>query len=278
MQKNQTKELKNLSYDEERALLRLAKKKDPAATERLTLAFKTLVNNIADAMYGYQLPREDLVSEGNIGLLKAIHAFDLSRETRFSSLAYHYIRSEMQEFIVKNFSLVKCTTTKSKRKLFFSVRSRYTALSNAHPKWSRSQIVQQISADMTIPVDEVIEMAFYMLGADDVYDEIYDEHGTNAGVAALFSQKKNATSDYHQPEKSLVLSQENDAANQLINKLPALLNKKELDIFTSRQLRDKEDALTLKTLAERYSISKERVRQIESKARRILADSVCSAH
>ena len=259
-----------LSLDEEKALIIKAQKNDASAMHDLVVAFTSFVGNLAEAMSGYQLPKEDLVSEGNIGLIKAIKAFDTSRATRLSSFAYHYIRAEMNEFITRNFSIVKRATTKDKRKLFFSIRRRISTLSTQYPLLERNELIRSIADEMNMTFEDVNEMASYMLHHDSVYEELSSDKETPSSFTLLHAEQKNTTMDFHQPEAFLFAEREKESVEAFIDKIPTLLTEKQYDIFESRLLRDKEEALTLKQLAERYAVSKERVRQIESKARKIL--------
>ena len=259
-----------LSLDEEKALIIKAQKNDASAMHDLVVAFTSFVGNLAEAMSGYQLPKEDLVSEGNIGLIKAIKAFDTSRTTRLSSFAYHYVRAEMNEFIIRNFSIVKRATTKDKRKLFFSIRRRISTLSTQYPLLKRNELIRSIADEMNMTFEDVNEMAIYMLHHDSFYEELSSDKEAPSPFTLLHAKQKNTTMDFHQPEAFLFAEREKESVEAFIDKIPTLLTEKQYDIFESRLLRDKEEALTLKQLAERYAVSKERVRQIESKARKIL--------
>ncbi len=263
-----------LAAEDERKLILAAKKRDGLALQKLSEAFKPLINKIASQLSGYEASKEDLLSEGKIGLIKAIYAYDKKLTTRLSTFAYQYIRSEMTEFLIRDYSIVKKVTTKPKRKLFFSIRMRILDASRSNPELSLNDILHVISRDMGIPFSEVHEMAYYMVSNDIGYEEAMHDHEDSSTFLNLFTSQKNATDRYYQPEKMMFEAREQLIKEEFKAKIPSLLSKKQLDIVSSRHLCDVEDTLTLKDLAKRYGISKERVRQIEKEALQVLNKSV----
>ncbi|OUV23546.1 MAG: hypothetical protein CBC55_00730 [Gammaproteobacteria bacterium TMED95] len=263
-----------LSAEEERTLILAAKKRDGRALQKLSEAFAPFINKIATQLNGYEASKEDLLSEGKVGLIKAVYAYDKKLTTRLSTFAYQYIRSEMMEYLIRDYSIVKKVTTKTKRKLFFSIRKRINDASRINPSLELNDILHAISVDMGIDFAEVQEMAYYMVSQDVAYEESANDDEDPSAFINLVASQKNATNSYFQPEKMAFQAREQMVKEEFKGKIPSLLSEKQLDIVSSRHLCDVEDTLTLKDLAARHAISKERVRQIEKEALGILKKSM----
>lgn len=162
-----------LSYEEEQKLVeRLHKNNDMAAGRALVMAHLRLVIAIARSYLGYGIPHADLIQEGNIGLLKAIKHYDPNHGARLMTFAEYWIRSEIQDYIVKNWRQVKLATTKSQRKLFFNLRSM-----RGENALTYSQ-ANQIAHELDVKPSEVLEMEQRMYGNETPIDLPTDSSDT----------------------------------------------------------------------------------------------------
>ena len=225
---------------------------DLSAARKLVLAHMRFVAFIAHGYKGYGLEQADLIQEGMIGLMKAVKRFDPYRKVRLSSFAVYWIRAEIHEYIFKNWKIVKIATTKAQRKLFFKLKQAkahiYTSLTNDQ--------AEKIANDLGVRKQDVIEMES-RLQLNDVAFEIHDDEDSYTPEQYL--------ADQNQTPEQLLLSDRNreDQQHQLYQALSSL-DKRSIDILQSRYL--KEEKATLHTLADKYGISAERVRQLEYKA------------
>ena len=202
---------------------------------------------------GYGLPQADLIQEGNIGLMKAVKRFDPDRGVRLVSFAIHWIKAEMHEFILRNWRLVKIATTKAQRKLFFNLRSMKPGLNSLSPTEIRN-----MAKTLGVKPEEVVEMETRLSGKDIALEPSDDNDESYAPIAYLADPGA-------EPSQVLEATQnETLRATGLKNALDAL-DPRSRRIIEARWLREK-DALTLHDLAEEFSVSAERVRQIEAKA------------
>ena len=225
---------------------------DLSAARKLVLAHMRFVAFIAHGYKGYGLEQADLIQEGMIGLMKAVKRFDPYRKVRLSSFAVYWIRAEIHEYIFKNWKIVKIATTKAQRKLFFKLKQAkahiYTSLTNDQ--------AEEIANDLGVRKQDVIEMES-RLQLNDVAFEIHDDEDSYTPEQYL--------ADQNQTPEQLLLSDRNreDQQHQLYQALSSL-DKRSIDILQSRYL--KEEKATLHTLADKYGVSAERVRQLENKA------------
>jgi len=225
---------------------------DLSAARKLVLAHMRFVAFIAHGYKGYGLEQADLIQEGMIGLMKAVKRFDPYKKVRLSSFAVYWIRAEIHEYIFKNWKIVKIATTKAQRKLFFKLKQAkahiYTSLTNDQ--------AEEIANDLGVRKQDVIEMES-RLQLNDVAFEIHDDEDSYTPEQYL--------ADQNQTPEQLLLSDRNreDQQHQLYQALSSL-DKRSIDILQSRYL--KEEKATLHTLADKYGISAERVRQLEYKA------------
>jgi RNA polymerase sigma-32 factor len=155
-----------LSVDEEQTLAKqLQTGNDLEAAKKLILAHLRYVVQVARGYMGYGLPLGDLVQEGNVGLMKAVKRFDPDRGVRLASFAVHWIKAEMQEYILRNWRIVKVATTKAQRKLFFNLRSSKKRLG-----WINRSEAQTVAKDLNVDTDLVMEMDARMSGQDISFD------------------------------------------------------------------------------------------------------------
>lgn len=228
---------------------------DIEAARRLVLAHLRYVVRVARGYLGYGLPLNDLIQEGNVGLMKAVKRFDPKMGVRLVSFAVHWIKAEIHEFVLRNWRIVKIATTKAQRKLFFNLRQMKNRLG-----WFSNEEVAAVAKDLGVSTDEVLVMEQRLNAMDAPYDASDADDSDDFHMAPeryLF----NASDD-----PALVLEKESTGERGREQLLLALeqLDERSQDILQQRWLAD--DKLTLHDLAEKYDISAERVRQLEKNA------------
>ena len=223
-----------------------------SAAKKLVLAHMRFVAFIAHGYKGYGLENADLIQEGTIGLMKAVKRFNPHKKVRLSSFAVYWIRAEIHEYIFKNWKIVKVATTKAQRKLFFKLRK---AKSNIFQSLTNDQ-AQVIANDLGVRQKDVIEMES-RLELSDVAFEVHDDD--DSYMPEQYISDPGAT-----PEQlALNDNHQEDQHNKLYQALSSL-DERSIDILQSRYLKDEKS--TLHTLADKYGVSAERVRQLENKA------------
>jgi len=223
-----------------------------SAAKKLVLAHMRFVAFIAHGYKGYGLEQADLIQEGTIGLMKAVKRFNPHKKVRLSSFAVYWIRAEIHEYIFKNWKIVKVATTKAQRKLFFKLRQ---AKSHIYQSLSSDQ-AEKIATDLGVRKKDVIEMES-RLQLSDVAFEVNDDEDT-------YTPEQYLSDPGETPEQLLLNDRsQKDQHNKLYQALSSL-DERSIDILQSRYL--KEEKSTLHTLADKYGVSAERVRQLENKA------------
>src|SRR6266513_3842609 len=165
-----------LSAEEEQRLARSFRdQNDLDAARQLVLSHLRLVVAIARGYLGYGLPHADLIQEGNIGLMKAVKRFDPDRGVRLVSFAIHWIKAEMHEYILRNWSLVKVATTKAQRKLFFNLRSMKKGLAPL-----TSEDVERVASELRVKPEEVLEMEMRLSGQEIAFEADDDDEDSYA--------------------------------------------------------------------------------------------------
>ena len=230
---------------------------DLDAARTIVLAHLRYVVYIANSYRGYGLPLEDLIQQGSIGLMKSVKRFDLHHEVRLVTFAVYWIKAEIHEFILKNWRLVKVATTKAQRKLFFNLRK-----SKKNMGWLNTDEVAQIASDLGVKQEEVREMESRLSSTDESYDPPsygVDEDEHPRSPAGYLTYEGDG-------DPQLLVSEEEIRTQQEMGLDVALgqLDERSLDIVRSRWLSD--EKVGLKALSEKYGVSMERIRQIESKA------------
>ena len=245
-----------LTEEEEMELAtKLHQHNDLNAARQLIMSHLRLVIKIARSYSGYGLNQADLVQEGNIGLMKAVKRFDPTRGVRLVSFAMYWIKAEIQEFVVRNWRLVKTATTKAQRKLFFNLRSMKKTLKPLKPSE-----ISDIAKELNVKESDVIEM----------------EYRFNGHEIAIDYQDNDSEEDNYRPI-SYLQDENADPATQLMleetetNKLDALsealktIDERSRYVLETRWLNEAKTK-TLHELADELNISAERVRQIEQNA------------
>jgi RNA polymerase sigma-32 factor len=246
----------SLTAEEEMNLgMRLKKSNDLEAAKTLILSHLKLVAKVARGYSGYGLPQSDLVQEGNIGLMKAVKRFDPERGVRLVSFAIYWIKAEIQEYIVKNWRLVKTATTKAQRKLFFNLRSMKKTLQPL-----KSDEINSIAKELNVKPEDVREMEYRFNG-----NEISLDYGSEESEDDVYRPIAYLKDEAPEPSEQMEIDQsENNSLSSLKKALLSLDERSRL-ILEERWLKDKE-ASTLHELADRLGVSAERIRQIEQSA------------
>lgn len=244
------------------------------SAQKLVVHHLRYVVHIARGFLGYGLPLGDLIQEGNVGLMKAIKRFEPKYGVRLVSFAVYWIKSEINEYILKNWRIVKVATTKAQRKLFFNLRSMKKRLG-----WLNQQEAESIASELNIPVEQIFEMESRIHGQDIALETGNDESDED--------------SNYRAPQNWLAVS-EADPADQvereetdklMLGKLKSgmnILDPRSRAIIEARWLNEEKKS-TLQELADQYGISAERIRQIETAAMQklkshILAENLKHGH
>ena len=238
-----------LSTDEEVELGRkLQNSNDLESAKKLILHNLRYVVYIAKSYSGYGLNLNDLIQEGNVGLMKAVKKYNPDKNLKLITFAIYWIKSEIHEFVIKNWKIVKVATTKTQRKLFFNLRSKKDSLASL-----TSEEAKSIANDLNVPIKDVLEMEKRMHNHDVAIDEKEDDDKV---TPSIYLESKEL-----QPDQLL----ENNEKNLLSEKLYMVLenlDERSRDIINSRWLATTK--LTLEDLSKKYEISRERVRQIET--------------
>ena len=237
-------------------------KGDANAARKLITSHLRLVVKIAFGYRGYKLPVEDLISEGNVGLMKAVKKFDPDKGFRLSTYAMWWIKASVNEFILNSWSLVKLGTTAAQKKLFFNLQKLKSQMNQIEKGELPPEIVKKIAKKLStkklkIEEKDVMEMNKRLSGP---------EKSLNAPVSISDDTEKiNLLESYEEnQENKLNKKDENSKRKELLEKALEKLNDREKDIFIKRCLNDPPS--TLDKLSKIYNISRERIRQIEVRA------------
>jgi len=239
-----------LSTEEEVALAKnLKETNDLESAKKLIMHNLRYVVYIAKSYSGYGLNLSDLIQEGNVGLMKAVKKYNPEKNLKLITFAVYWIKSEIHEFVIKNWKIVKIATTKAQRKLFFNLRSKKSSLSNLTAKEASS-----IAKDLSVPVKDVIEMEKRMGNYDIAMDDNDEENMTPSDFLK---------SSELEPDE-IIENTEKDLVTKKLYKIINTLDQRSKDIIKSRWLA--EEKTTLEDLSKKYGISRERVRQIENES------------
>lgn len=261
-----------LEREEEHELaVRWKQTQDQDAMHRMTSSHMRLVISMAGRFRKFNLPMSDLIQEGNVGLLEAAARFDPEREVRFSTYATWWIRASMQDYILRNWSIVRGGTSSAQKALFFNLRRLRSKLAQEDETLSKADIYRKISAQLGVSANDVEIMDCRLSGPDSSLSASVspDDSGT--------AKKMDFLVDDHPLQDELVESViDTERRSVWLLKALGVLNERELHIIRERRLDD--DGVTLEALGEKLGISKERVRQIESRAMEKLKIALLSQH
>ena len=228
---------------------------DIKVAHKLVISHLRFVVHIAKSYAGYGLPLADIIQEGNLGLLKAVKKFDPDKGVRLVSFAVHWIKAEIHEFILKNWRIVKIATTKAQRKLFFNLRSKKKSTG-----WLTDKEAKKIAADLDVSYKEVMHMENRLNSADSSFDVPSDEEDNEKA----FSPSQYLEDNSFNPEDITEQKNYEEVNHTALLKNISALDKRSQDIIRARWLDD--NKITLNELADKYSVSAERIRQIEATA------------
>jgi len=247
-----------LDAEHERDLARLWREEDDErALHELITAYLRLVVAMASRFRHYGLPMSDLVQEGNVGLMQAAARFEPEREVRFSTYAAWWIRSAMQDFVLRNWSIVRTGTTSAQKALFFNLRRLRAKIGDVGDAVMSADATSSVAKALRVPEREVEAMAARLSSPDRSLNAPLTDDGDGEWQDLL-------ADDAEGPEALIMSSHDGDARARLVRDALCDLTDRERLIIRERKL--EEEQVTLEALGERLGISKERVRQIESAA------------
>ena len=241
-------------HEEYRLAKRWREHGDRDAAHKLITSHLRLVAKIAIGFRGYGLPMSDVISEGNIGLLQALERFEPEKGFRFSTYATWWIRASIQEYILRSWSLVRIGTTANQKKLFFNLRKVKSKISARDEGDLRPDQVKLIAQRLGVTEQDVVNIN-RRLGGDTSLNAPTREDGDSGEWQDWL------VDEHADQETTLLESEELDNRRKALASALSVLNDRERRIFETRRL--SEDPITLAELAEEFSVSRERVRQIE---------------
>ena len=245
-----------LDAEEERKLaIALQETNDINAAQTLIVHHLKFVVHIARGFTGYGLPLGDLIQEGNIGLMKAVKRFEPQRGVRLVSFAVHWIKSEIHEYVIRNWRMVKIATTKAQRKLFFNLRSMKKSIG-----WLNEEEARVIADELNVSTKDVFEMESRIHGQDIAF-ELGDDDEDNDH----FSPSQWLADSSVDPAESAENAEHDNLMQRKLARGLQSLDDRSRAIVQARWLNEDNKA-TLQTLADEYKVSAERIRQIEQQA------------
>lgn len=249
-----------LERDEERTLAYAWRDRhDQAAMHRITTAHMRLVISMAAQYRNFGLPMSDLVQEGHVGLLEAVARFEPEREVRFSTYATWWIRASMQDYVLRNWSIVRGGTSSAQKALFFNLRRLRAKLAKGDTSLTAQDIYTKISAELGVSADDVARMDARLAQPDSSLNAPIGEDGDGSA-----DRMSTIPSDEPLPDEVVADTIDVERRSALLHDAMHRLTDRERRIIAERRLC--EDGATLESLGETLGISKERVRQIESRA------------
>ena len=233
---------------------------DTQAAHQLVTSHLRLAAKIAMGYRGYGLPQAEVISEANVGLMQAVKRFDPERGFRLATYAMWWIRASIQEYILRSWSLVKLGTTSAQKKLFFNLRKAKSKIGAFEEGDLRPEHVAKIATELSVTEEEVVSMNRRLSGGD---------ASLNVQVGAADGESGSQWQDWLEDEDAdqagaYAEADELSQRRALLEQAMAVLSERERDILEARRLRD--EPLTLEDLSVQYSVSRERIRQIEVRA------------
>jgi len=255
---NEIRSFPMLKLDEEYMLARSFKEHgDVQAAHKMVTSHLRLVAKIAMGYRGYGLPLNEIISEGNVGLMQAVKRFDPERGFRLATYAMWWIRASIQEYILHSWSLVKIGTTAAQKKLFFNLRKLKGRLAAIEEGDLPPETVKKIADELSVPEHDVVSMNRRLAGSD---------HSLNAPLRA---ESEGEWMDWLVDEsesQEIVVAETEELTKRRALLQDALLTLKERERYILTERRLKDEPSTLEDLSKVYGISRERVRQIEVRA------------
>jgi len=238
------------------------------SAHKLVTSHLRLVAKIAMGYRGYGLPVNELISEGNIGLMQAVKKFDPDKGFRLATYAMWWIKASIQEYVLRSWSLVKMGTTTAQKKLFFNLKKLKNQIAPGQEGDLKDEQVNEISKRLDVDSQEVVNMNRRMMGQEKSLNDPIKSGETDEWQDWLIDDSL---------DQELIVSQkqEYDDKKELLNDAMKILNEREKEIINERRL--SENPKTLEELSKKYKISRERIRQIETKAFEKLQKSMINA-
>ncbi len=238
------------------------------SAHKLVTSHLRLVAKIAMGYRGYGLPVNELIAEGNIGLMQAVKKFDPDKGFRLATYAMWWIKAAIQEYVLKSWSLVKMGTTTAQKKLFFNLKKIKSKIAPGQEGDLRDEHVKEISKRLDVSSDEVINMNRRLMG---------QEKSLNDPIKSGESEEWQDWLVDDRLDQELLISQKQELEDKknLLQDTIKMLNPREKEIIEARRL--SENPKTLEDLSKKYKISRERIRQIETKAFEKLQKSMINA-
>ena len=240
--------------------------KDQAAAEKLLVSHLRLVVSVAYDFRNYGIPVQELVASGNMGLMQALQKFDPERGFRFSTYAMFWIRAEIYETILNNWSIVKIGTSANQKRVFFNLARAKRALGIMDGNLSDDQ-AEKIAEYLSVPAEDVKRMSTRIV-ARDLSLNSPARSTEQEGADMLSNMADNGVSIVEKSEQHEMMTR----GGELLRKHLAELPERDREILKARRL--SEPAATLEMLSKKYNISRERVRQIEERAYNKLRDAI----
>tara|TARA_Y100000310_G_scaffold345213_1_gene462747 strand:+ start:1194 stop:2051 length:858 start_codon:yes stop_codon:yes gene_type:complete len=265
---------KKILTKEEEVFLVKQKHNNPKARDKLITSHIRFVNHIARDYKGYGFPHSDIVQEGIVGLMKAVNKFDLSYNVRFATYAVRWIKAEINEFVMRNFRIVKVATTKAQRKLFFNLRKMRSGKSHS---MTHEEAVF-IAEELDVPLFEVIEMEKRMIFNFTSLDAQLVDNDLDGDIAHFH----NLLPDEIDVENDFIKNFDNKKSISIVQEAISGLNENQKIIVSERVMPEKEDKAKLTDLSSLLGVSPERVRQIEAQSLKLLkqnlSENLCASH
>ena len=238
------------------------------SAHKLVTSHLRLVAKIAMGYRGYGLPVNELISEGNIGLMQAVKKFDPEKGFRLATYAMWWIKASIQEYVLRSWSLVKMGTTTAQKKLFFNLKKLKNQIAPGQEGDLKDEQVDEISKRLDVDSKEVVNMNRRMMGQEKSLNDPIKSGETDEWQDWLIDDSL---------DQELIVSQkqEYDDRKELLSDAMKILNEREKEIINARRL--SENPKTLEELSKKYKISRERIRQIETKAFEKLQKSMINA-
>lgn len=249
-----------LEREEEQALaLRWKDHQDQEALNRITISHMRLVIAMSGKFRHFGLPMNDLIQEGHVGLLEAAARFEPERDVRFSTYATWWIRAAMQDYVLRNWSIVRGGTSSAQKALFFNLRRLRARLTRGAGPLAVADMYEEISSALGVSVSDVAMMDSRLSAPDTSLNAPLSDDGEGSAGRMDF-----LVSDELPPDEAAADAIDTDRRSDWLRNALGVLNERELRIIRERRLQD--EGATLESLGESLGISKERVRQIEGRA------------
>jgi len=238
---------------------------DERALHRLVMAYSRLVVSVASKFRHYGLPVGDLIQEGNIGIMQAANRFDPDREVRFSTYSVWWIRASIQDYVLRNWSIVRTGTTSAHKSLFFKLRRLRARIGEADGGALTTDGREQIAQSIGVSVNDVQHMEMRMSGADASLNAMVGENSDNSIQDFLVDDRPN-------PEQSAMMATDAVTLSSWLKDALDDLSDRERLIIQRRRL--EEEGSTLEQLGFDFGVSKERIRQLEARAFNKIRDNL----